>query len=540
MSSNKLRSLGFTIVELLVAIVVVGVLASIVLISYTGVRQRAIQASLQSDLTNASNLLKIYQTDNSSYPNSINDCPSPTTGNVCVKLSFGNALLDYSANNASNPQTFTISLMGGESVYTINNDSKPTELSHAPSSPVADWLATSQGDHYGNFYDLVSKGYATVARPSTKTVYDPATQKIHDVPANYLALRPRTDGRRGNEVIIEEGKTNYLAYSSLENDSDSDGRADGIGGPWGPGISSYSKQLVSGGAVYGSKYQKFSNITSSSNTVFQMYTNQMSGFSAGESATCSAYVSGDSTGATFVVRTRAYQDGTTLGEVGPSYVLTDKFNRVEAPYASLPANTNKVMCLYQLSGVDPGDLLTMNLDAIQLEKGNVATSYIPTVALSASRSADVVTIPASSWSASTGTIMALASNPIETATTRRLVAWYKDTVNRITLGTGAGNACMIVQAALLKNPCTSMSASPNVFTGRWLDGGSTGMSVYGSIGSSQTGTTSPTGMPAMAYIGSRDGNLDPYNSSVQRIIIYTSFLSDADVDSVSNLIKNAL
>ena len=52
---------GFTIVELLVVIVVIGVLATITIVSYTGITQRAIISSLQSDLTNNSNQLKMFQ-----------------------------------------------------------------------------------------------------------------------------------------------------------------------------------------------------------------------------------------------------------------------------------------------------------------------------------------------------------------------------------------------------------------------------------------------------------------------------------------------
>lgn len=53
MASTK----GFTIVELLIVIVVLGVIAAIVIIGYIGVTQRAKTTSLISDLTSASNQL---------------------------------------------------------------------------------------------------------------------------------------------------------------------------------------------------------------------------------------------------------------------------------------------------------------------------------------------------------------------------------------------------------------------------------------------------------------------------------------------------
>ena len=54
---------GFTIVELLVVIVVIGILAAITIVSYTGISQRATAASLQSDLDNASRMFKLYYVD---------------------------------------------------------------------------------------------------------------------------------------------------------------------------------------------------------------------------------------------------------------------------------------------------------------------------------------------------------------------------------------------------------------------------------------------------------------------------------------------
>jgi prepilin-type N-terminal cleavage/methylation domain-containing protein len=59
---------GFTIVELLVVIVVIGILAAITIVSYAGISQRTTVASLQSDLTNAAQQLKLYYTDHGSYP----------------------------------------------------------------------------------------------------------------------------------------------------------------------------------------------------------------------------------------------------------------------------------------------------------------------------------------------------------------------------------------------------------------------------------------------------------------------------------------
>lgn len=46
------RQNAFTIVELLIVIVIIGILAAITIVSYTGITQRANEATLKSDLAN--------------------------------------------------------------------------------------------------------------------------------------------------------------------------------------------------------------------------------------------------------------------------------------------------------------------------------------------------------------------------------------------------------------------------------------------------------------------------------------------------------
>ena len=55
---------AFTIVELLVVIVIIGILAAITIVTYFGISQKVVEASLQSDLSGASKQLKLSQVDN--------------------------------------------------------------------------------------------------------------------------------------------------------------------------------------------------------------------------------------------------------------------------------------------------------------------------------------------------------------------------------------------------------------------------------------------------------------------------------------------
>ncbi len=111
---------GFTIVELLVVIVVIGILAAITIVSYTGISQRAIAASLTSDLDNALKQLKLDQVLNSAYPATL----AAANGGKGIPASSGTTY-QYTVNNTS-PQTFCITATKSNQSYYINQDSRPT------------------------------------------------------------------------------------------------------------------------------------------------------------------------------------------------------------------------------------------------------------------------------------------------------------------------------------------------------------------------------------------------------------------------------
>lgn len=65
---SKTSKQGFTIVELLIVVVVIGILAAISLVAYNGVTRNAAAATLRSDLKNASTQLDIARVQTGNYP----------------------------------------------------------------------------------------------------------------------------------------------------------------------------------------------------------------------------------------------------------------------------------------------------------------------------------------------------------------------------------------------------------------------------------------------------------------------------------------
>src|SRR6478672_1648172 len=59
---------GFTIVELLIVIVVISILAAITVVSFNGVRNRALVSQASAQLDQARKKVRLYYTENGTYP----------------------------------------------------------------------------------------------------------------------------------------------------------------------------------------------------------------------------------------------------------------------------------------------------------------------------------------------------------------------------------------------------------------------------------------------------------------------------------------
>lgn len=67
-SDTRTSSRGFTVVELAVVIVVIAILAAIVLVSYNGVQDRALDNTRSSDMASIEEALELFRFYNGRYP----------------------------------------------------------------------------------------------------------------------------------------------------------------------------------------------------------------------------------------------------------------------------------------------------------------------------------------------------------------------------------------------------------------------------------------------------------------------------------------
>lgn len=124
-SSKQLSSPAFTIVELLVVIVIIGILAAITIISYAGVTVKADAAAIKSELESASKQLALFQTNNDYYPIT-NDCSTATSStNICLKLNT-KYNYTYTPNKATNPTGYVLYSSYNNTGYNISNTSSLT------------------------------------------------------------------------------------------------------------------------------------------------------------------------------------------------------------------------------------------------------------------------------------------------------------------------------------------------------------------------------------------------------------------------------
>ena len=115
---------GFTIVELLIVIVVIAIFATISIVSYNGIQDRARSAALKSDVVQASKQLKLFQAENGTYPTTVstNCTTSPDSStNKCLKLSSGNTASSYSSPNSNGSFTLTIADASGKTSYVLTD-----------------------------------------------------------------------------------------------------------------------------------------------------------------------------------------------------------------------------------------------------------------------------------------------------------------------------------------------------------------------------------------------------------------------------------
>lgn len=108
MKIKRHNNQGFTIVELVIVIVIIGILTAIGLVTYNGLTDRAKKAQVDSAVSNLSNFLDVYYAEKGVYP----DTPDKASSFEFAKPPGGIATTNagesdsWSANNKINLRYF--------------------------------------------------------------------------------------------------------------------------------------------------------------------------------------------------------------------------------------------------------------------------------------------------------------------------------------------------------------------------------------------------------------------------------------------------
>lgn len=112
---RKKNTSGFTIVELLIVIVVIGILAAITAAAYTGIQQRSRDAIRKNDLAALSKALKLWNVDKNDWMGTDSGCGFSNNGwgwvntNASNHASYQNSITDclrsagYISKNITDP-----------------------------------------------------------------------------------------------------------------------------------------------------------------------------------------------------------------------------------------------------------------------------------------------------------------------------------------------------------------------------------------------------------------------------------------------------
>lgn len=231
MTTSTNRHPGFTIVELLVVIVVIGILASITIVSYSGVSKKAIVATLRSDLVDASDQLKLFHLSGGLYP-TLQICPVATSDQICLKPSGDNEITYTTSDRKSFVLTATNGLLryrmteGDIAPVAVSSTSAPATQGPLSPGTVADdasvgsmaWINPSNVVASDSVYATTAIGAAV----GQESHYLKATNFGFSVPADSTI--------DGILVEVERSWVNgSMSYGNI-NDTVTSGMPDGTGG----------------------------------------------------------------------------------------------------------------------------------------------------------------------------------------------------------------------------------------------------------------------------------------------------------------------
>lgn len=142
-NTGATKARGFTIVELLIVIVVIGILAAITIVSFNGIQNRAIDTAIMADLKNFKTKVEISKATLGDYPAGLSAANMSVIGFKASKSAYATSPTTannfwYCRNSTLDKWSLTVlSKSGG--IFFVTESASPTKYTGTKT-----WSSTSQ------------------------------------------------------------------------------------------------------------------------------------------------------------------------------------------------------------------------------------------------------------------------------------------------------------------------------------------------------------------------------------------------------------
>ena len=159
---------AFTIIELLIVIVVIGILAAISIVLYSGIQRQAVETGLKVDLAQAARQLGLSQAENDEYPG---EDDVITDGlDIDLQPSADNTFQYTRTNEGASYCLTATSSRDGVPSFMVSSENTTPRLATPDAACSGHMIVTEDGDDIeGTNVRIVERPYTHQGRPNPRT-----------------------------------------------------------------------------------------------------------------------------------------------------------------------------------------------------------------------------------------------------------------------------------------------------------------------------------------------------------------------------------